>query len=158
MGISLVRGMLWLILASAHLLAAAAWFGAMFYSLMILHPRAKRFFGDDDEQFETFIATVSQGARWKVLAAFGVIAATGVALIPFAALNRRFIILIIAKSVLLAVAVGIFCYGSWRLWPSRIFALPAEVPAIRRRFRVIAITLIGIAAAAMVLGVWAHQQ
>ena len=40
-----------------HSLAAAAWLGSMFYSLTVLQPRGKAFFGDD-AQFEEFIATV----------------------------------------------------------------------------------------------------
>jgi len=156
--ITFMRFWVWLILVSIHLLAGAAWFGAMIYSLMVLHPRAKRFFDEDDEQFEALIATVSQGARWKVLAVLGVIGGSGAALIPFAVWHRGLGALLIVKTALLIAAVGIFCYASWRLWPVRIFALPGETEAIRGRFRMVAITLIGIAAAAMVLGVWAHGE
>ena len=64
------------ILAIAHLLAAAAWFGAMCYSAFILHPRAHWFFSNAAD-FEAFIATISHGARWKVLAALVLIGLTG---------------------------------------------------------------------------------
>jgi len=54
------------ILAVAHVLAGAAWLGAMLYSLLVLHPRARAFFGSP-RQFEDFISYVAAGARWKVL-------------------------------------------------------------------------------------------
>jgi hypothetical protein len=64
----------------AHALAGAAWFGAMFYSLTVLHPKAQGYF-PTAEAFEEFIATVSDGARWKVLGAMGFIGVTGIALL-----------------------------------------------------------------------------
>jgi hypothetical protein len=67
-------------------------------------------------------------------------------------------VLIAAKVILWLIALAIFCRVSWRLWPARIFAAPEELPAIRRQFRASAITMICIAAAAMILGVWAHGR
>jgi putative copper export protein len=158
--ITFMRDWLWWILASAHLLAGAAWFGAMFYSLMVLHPRAGRFFGADDEKFESFISILAQGARWKVLSALGLIALTGAAMIPLTESHstNHWKEIILAKVILWLMAVGIFCRVSWRLWPARVFAVPKELPAIRRRFRASAIMMICIAAAAMVLGLWAHGR
>ena len=149
---------LWWILASVHLLAGAAWFGAMFYSLTVLHPRADRFFDSDDQRFESFIATLAQSARWKVLSVLALIAITGAAMIPLAQSRAaaHWKGIIAAKAILWLLAVGIFCRVSWRLWPARIFAAPQDLPAIRRHFRASAIAMICIAAAAMVLGVWAH--
>ena len=49
------------IIAAAHVLAGGAWFGAMLYSLMVLHPRARSFFSSS-RQFEEFIAHVAAGA------------------------------------------------------------------------------------------------
>ena len=63
-------------LAAVHALASAAWFGSMFYSLTVMQPRAERFF-ESAAEFEEFVAHVAQGARWKVLAAFAFVAATG---------------------------------------------------------------------------------
>jgi hypothetical protein len=64
------------VLLAAHVLAGAAWFGAMLYSLVVLHPRAKSFFRNP-AQFEDFIATLAAGARWKVLGGCMFIALTG---------------------------------------------------------------------------------
>jgi uncharacterized membrane protein len=146
--------------AAVHVLAGAAWFGAMFYSLTVLHPRARRFF-DDDEKFEFFIVTISQGARWKVLAALGLIAASGLALMLLlarAGMSRGWLILIGVKVVLFAIATLIFWYASWRLWPRRIFASAEELPAIRRRFAAVGIALVLIAGASMALGLLAHAM
>jgi uncharacterized membrane protein len=141
----------WL-LAVIHALASAAWFGAMFYSLTTLHPRARRYFREDAD-LEEFIATVSQGARWKVLLAFAIMAISGIALAFLSNWSGSDWYLIAAKSLLWLIALLVFIYGSWRLWPRRIFATTAELPDIRARFRAIAITLTTIAAAAIALGV-----
>jgi uncharacterized membrane protein len=150
----------WWLLASIHLLASAAWFGAMVYNLTLLHPRARKFFAPDDEKFEEFIATVSQGARWKVLGGLALIALSGAAMIPLAyppSNQTSWILLIAVKSALLAAAVILFCYASCRLWPRRIFASGDEAEIIRRKFKLVAICMICIAAMAMVLGLLTQQ-
>src|SRR5262249_45357457 len=98
------------LVAVVHALAGAAWFGAMFYSTFVLHPRARTFF-ERDADFEAFIATVSHGARWKVLGAIGLVAATGTVL----ALSRGWhdasslwLVLIGAKALLLLAAFALF--------------------------------------------------
>jgi hypothetical protein len=53
-----------------HVLASAAIFGAMFYSITVIQPRARRYF-QSPHDFEEFIAVISNGARWKVLGGFG---------------------------------------------------------------------------------------
>jgi putative copper export protein len=145
-------------LAVAHALSSAAWFGSMFYSLTVMQPRAKRFFATDAE-FEEFVATVAQGARWKVLAAFAFVAITGALLVVVARpvpMTTAWLAIIAVKIALFAAAVAIFCYASWRLWPRRIFASPAELPAIRARFRAVGFTLLSIAAASFALGIVPH--
>jgi uncharacterized membrane protein len=147
----------WL-LTSIHLLAAAGWFGAMMYSLAILHPKARQFFGEDDEKYESFISNAASGARWKVIAGLATIAVTGLALVPLARprpANVMWDTIMIAKAPLLVVVGIIFWSISWRLWPKRVFATPAELPRIRRQFRNAGLTMIVIAAVAMVLSVWA---
>jgi len=67
-------------LIAIHILAGSAWFGAMLYSLAVLHPRARKFF-TAPSQFEAFITFLAAGARWKVLFGCFVIAATGLALL-----------------------------------------------------------------------------
>jgi hypothetical protein len=60
------------------------------------------------------------------------------------------------KIALLVLAAAVFWLVSWRYWPARVFALPAERPAIRRKFRFAALTLLGCAALASVLGAALH--
>src|SRR5574339_645930 len=91
------------ILAVAHVLAGAAWFGAMFYSLTVLHPRARSFFGNP-RQLEDFLAHLAAGARWKVLGGAAFIALTGLGLLlcsPTEALSS-------VKSLYLLVKVILF--------------------------------------------------
>src|SRR5712664_2783567 len=112
------------VLAAAHVLAGAAWFGAMFYSLLVLHPRARSFFSSS-RQFEEFIAHVAAGARWKVLGGAAFVAVSGAGLLllrgaEHASTGRN--ACAIAKAVLFAIAVSLFCFTSWVLWPARILA------------------------------------
>ena len=61
------------------------------------------------------------------------------------------------QSVALTVAAGPFAgpfaHVSWHLWPRRVFALPAERPALRRQFRRVGLTLLSLAVAASAAGV-----
>jgi uncharacterized membrane protein len=142
-------------LSVIHVLAGAAWFGSMFYSLVVLHPQAHRYFARETE-FEAFIATVSQGARWKVLGAMGLIAATGACLVlvrwPQLA-SPRWLLLVGAKGMLFVAALCLFVHTSWRLWPARLFASPDEVPRFQRAFRRVAIAMNTLAALSLALGV-----
>ena len=143
----------WILLA-AHVLAGAAWFGAMLYSLTILHPRARAFFGTA-RQFEDFIAFTAAGVRWKVLGGAGFIAFTGLGLLLCSATGAsspgKWICLLV-KSVLFVAAVGLFCFTSWVLWPARTLASTEEIPGFQRKFRIIAVTLLALVGASMVLG------
>jgi hypothetical protein len=60
-----------------------------------------------------------------------------------------------AKSVLLLIAAGLFWWVSWRGWPRRVFALPAELPALHRKFRWVALALVSCVGLAFALGVTA---
>jgi hypothetical protein len=51
------------------------------------------------------------------------------------------------------IAVGVFCFTSWRLWPARVMASAAEIPKFQRAFRLVAMTLLILVGASMVLGV-----
>jgi len=147
----------WLLI-SIHLLAAAGWFGAMMYSLVVLHPKTRQFFGEDDEKYESFISNAASGARWKMIGGLVTIAVTGLALIPLARprpVNVTWDAIMIGKTALLVVVGIIFWRISWRLWPKRVFATAAELPGIRRQFRNAGVTMIVIAGVAMVLSVWA---
>jgi hypothetical protein len=143
-----------LILASAHVLAGAAWFGAMFYSLMVLHPRARLYFNNPN-QFEEFIGWLAAGARWKVLGGATFVGLTGAALyfLSEKANSATWNYLMAAKTIVFLIAVGIFCFASWKLWPARILTSSDEIPAFQKKFRCIAITLLLLVGANMVLGV-----
>ena len=146
------------LLAVVHALAAAAWFGAMFYSFFVLHPRAHAYFREPAE-FETFIATLSQGARWKVLGALGMIALTGFGLV-FVCWPRRLAptwgVLMMAKLILFFLAAGVFTHISWRSWPARVLATQEEIPHFQKAFRRAAVVMLAIAAFSIVLGILAH--
>jgi putative copper export protein len=143
------------ILAAAHVLAGAAWFGAMLYSLMVLHPRARSFFGNP-RQFEDFIAHLSAGARWKVLGGAAFIGLTGVGLLlslPTGPLSRGKWVCLLIKVILFVAAVSLFCFTSWVLWPGRTLSSTEEIPKFQRKFRNIAVALLALVGASMALGV-----
>lgn len=140
---------------AAHVLASAAWFGAMFYSFTVLQPRAKAYFRDTS-RFEDFIAFVAAGARWKVLGGAAFVAATGCLLLLFReAPVSAWWILMLAKAVLLCIALTIFAYASWRLWPQRLFASESEAPLFQRKFTAVALSLLIIVALCFLLSIFA---
>jgi uncharacterized membrane protein len=89
------------LVAITHVLAGSVWLGAMVYSLFVLHPQAHLYFQTETE-FEAFIASVAHGARWKVLLALSVIAASGLAL-TFVRWPQpgsgRWLVLVVVKSL-----------------------------------------------------------
>jgi hypothetical protein len=133
------------ILVSAHVLAGAAWFGAMFYSLTLVHPRARSFFGEA-RKLEEFITYLAAGARWKVLSGAGLIAVTGLALwcwpSPAKPVSATASACVWMKLVLFVLALGLFCVTSWVWWPARLMAGADEVPRFQRRFRLVGLTLL----------------
>jgi uncharacterized membrane protein len=146
-----------ILLRLVHVLAAAAMFGAMFYRFTVLQPRARRYF-QNPKDFEEFITFISNGARWKVLSGFGLIAVSGFALILLrqSDMNRAWTIIIAAKVVVLFLAVAFFCFVSWRLWPARVFATPDEIPRLQRAFRLVGFTMLTLMAVEFVLSIIAH--
>ncbi len=141
-------------LSAAHVVLAAVWLGAMTYSLVIVQPRALRLLGE--QRFEEFAAVLAHGARTAVLAVMAGLALTGAALVVLVLAagdqDRTWWLLVVAKIVALLAALAVFSWVSWRLWPRRIFALDAELPAVRAVFRRVAITLLALVAAQFVLG------
>lgn len=140
-----------------HVLGGGVWIGAMAFSVFVLHPRAERFFSGGSA-FEDFIFTVVHGARWKVVAGIVGIVASGIALTlqiaprapgPWGAL-------VVAKVALLITSLALFIYVSWVLWPRRVFASAAELPAVRRRFWWVGVVMIACNATNMGLGILAH--
>jgi hypothetical protein len=149
-----VRDLATAALVAGHLLLGVGWFGAMGYSLFVLQPKAARYFAADDDAHEYFLTTLAHGARWKVVGVLAALAATGAGLALLAGSRSGWWWLAVgAKAALLALAAAVFWLVSWRYWPARVFALPAERPALRARFRLAALTLLGCAGAASVLGV-----
>lgn len=145
------------LLAVAHTLAGAAWFGAMFYSLSVLQPRALRYFAKPKE-FETFIATLSQGARWTVLAAFGIVGLSGIglAVVHGEDVSPLWLLLMGLKVAIFVTAFALFVHVSWRLWPARVLALPNEIPHFQRTSRRLATIMLCLVGLSMALGVLAH--
>ena len=143
-------------LVSAHVLLGVGWVGAMGYSLAIAQLKAARFFGADEERLEEFLTTLAHGARWKVVGLLAAIGLTGLGLVALAAPADRdagWWTAVAVKTALLLLAATLFWRISWRWWPARVFALPAERPAWRRRFRYAAVTMTAAATLAAILGI-----
>lgn len=142
------------LIAIIHAGLAAAWVGGMTYSLFVVQPKLKKYFGAREEEREHLTAVIASGNRYKVLALIGVIAVTGVALLL---LDNDDWWIHAAKAALLLLATGIFWYVSWHHWPRRIFATATERPALQRQLLVLAGTMLALAGSAFALGVAAAQ-
>lgn len=142
-------------LVFVHVGAAAVWLGAMVYSLAVVQPRAQRFFRDV-EAYEQFAVELAAGARRPVLGLCAVLALSGAGLIAVARASADrsplWMALVLAKAVLLLVALALFSYVTWQLWPARLFAQAGEVASYQRRFRVVGALLASLVAAQFVLG------
>lgn len=135
-----------------HLSLAGVWLGAMAYSLVVVQPRAARFFGSETEH-EEFLLTLGAGNRRPVLAVLGGLAVTG-ALIPVTTgPTATQGALYVAEGVLLVAAAAVFARVSWLLWPRRAFALPDEWPAHRSALRRHALAMVGLVGGAFTLAV-----
>ncbi|WP_089251196.1 hypothetical protein [Asanoa hainanensis] len=126
-----------------HAGVAALWLGSMAYSLFVVQPKLPAIATDQEDAQRT----LAHGNRRPVVAMITVLWVTGIILTisepsPAAAV----------KIVLLAAATVLFWWVSWRGWPRRVFALPAELPALRRRFRAAAIAMFALVAAAFAVG------
>ena len=140
------------LVAVIHAGLAAAWVGGMAYSLFVVQPKLARFYGKDEDSREALTAVIASGNRWKVL---GLIAAIGASGIVLWLIVDTSLWIHVVKAVLLIVASGIFWYVSWRHWPRRVFATAAERPALQRQLRILATTMLALAASAFALGVLA---
>ena len=138
------------LLVIVHAGLAAAWVGGMAYSLFVVQPKLKRFFGPDEESREALTAVIASGNRYKVLALIAVIAVTGAVLLL---LDHEHWWIHLIKAVLLIAATTIFWYVSWRHWPRRVFATAAERPALQRQLYLLAGTMLVLTGAAFALGV-----
>jgi uncharacterized membrane protein len=144
------------VLLLAHLVAAATWLGSMVYGLAIVQPRARRFLGGAD-RYEALAVALAAGARRGVLALIALLAVSGAALVAVEVSGARDpgavgAVLGALKAVLLVAATALFAHVSWRQWPARLFALPAELDALQARFRVSALALAALVTGAFALG------
>ena len=137
----------------------AVWLGAMAYSLAVVQPRTARFFAARPRDRERFAVELAAGARRPVLAAVGLLAASGAGLVVAedGARATGWWTLIALKAAGLCAAAGLFAYVSWRLWPARLFAGPDELEAHWRRFTRSAAALTAIVALEFVLGAAAAE-
>jgi Flp pilus assembly protein TadB len=142
------------LIAIVHAGLAAAWVGGMAYSLFVVQPRLKKFFGPAEDDREALTAVIASGNRWKVLGLIAVIAASGLVLFL---LDTAHWWLHLTKAILLLSATVIFWYVSWRHWPRRVFATPTERPHLQRQLLTLATIMLTLAATAVALGVAAAQ-
>jgi hypothetical protein len=143
------------VVLSVHLLAGAAWLGAMAYSLAVVQPRAARYFADRTRERERFAVELAAGARRPVLVAVALLAASGAALVLLerGARETGWWTLVGLKAVGVGAALAVFVHVSWRLWPARLFATNGDLDSHRRRFGRAAGALTAIVAIEFVLGV-----
>jgi len=139
------------LLLVVHAGLAAAWLGSMAYSLTVVQPRLPGYFGSDDDAHEAFVVALAHGNRWRVVSLVAALALSGVGLLLID--DGVDLAIHLVKGGLLAAAAALFWYVSWRHWPRRVFALPAERPALRGRLRLIAWTMLVLVGLAFALGV-----
>jgi hypothetical protein len=143
-----------LVVTMIHIGVGAVWLGSMIYSLGVVQPRIGALFGDP-ARAEDVYRELAAGNRWRVAMLIVVLAGSGAGLAAMRAGGRDdwWWALIAAKGALAIAAAACFWWVSWRGWPARVFALPAELPALQRRFRRVALVMTGLVGAAFILGV-----
>jgi hypothetical protein len=119
-------------LAVAHIGLLAVWLGSMLYSLLIVQPRAARFFAADDDTLEEFLTVLGSGNRRPVVGIVVALFITGGALVAAIDPTANQAGLFATEGILLLVAAAVFARVSWRLWPRRVFALPGNVERFDR--------------------------
>jgi hypothetical protein len=141
-----------------HLGVATLWFGSMAYSLFVVQPRLARALGDPVRAEEAY-RELAAGNRWRVVGLIAVLALSGVGLVWLHdGRSAAWWFAVAAKAGLLVAASAVFWWVSWRGWPRRVFALPAEIPAEQARFRRVALVMAALVGAAFVVGVVAAHS
>jgi hypothetical protein len=144
-------------LVLVHVGVGALWLGSMGYSLFVVQPRVRRVL-PDPVSAEEFYRELAAGNRWRVIGLIAVLAGSGFGLL-FIHNGRSYgwWVTIGLKVLLLAGASVLFWWVSWRGWPRRVFALPAELPAEQARFRRVAVTMTVLVGLGFGLGVLASH-
>lgn len=146
------------LLAAAHLLSGAAWFGALVYRTFFVDPKAMKFFHAGGE-FERFSLDLAHGMRYVVMLALVTCGVSGFVLLGLRwDASQSWLTLMGVKTALWVVAFGLFGYISWVFWPKRVFAVGAELPKLRWQGFLLAVTMIVIAATGMISGQLAKSQ
>ncbi|MFY1687006.1 hypothetical protein [Plantactinospora sp. WMMB782] len=144
-----------------HVGVSALWLGSMAYSLFVVAPKLPRMLDGADrlenaQRVEDAQRVLAHGNRWPVVGLLGVLWGSGLGLVLLTGeRSAGWWVLVAAKAVLLASATGLFWWVSWRGWPRRVFALPAELPALASRFRRVAVLMLALVATAFTLGILA---
>ena len=131
-----MRPVLHFALLFVHIWATAIYWGGLSYSYLRLYPQMRKFLGTQ-ERFEEFAITVAAGLRWWVFGTFALIGVSGAALAVVSAPEHpsaMWRLFIAAKILVLIEMFAVYTYASWVMWPARIFAAPADVPAVQKRF------------------------
>lgn len=140
------------LLAAAHLLSGAAWFGALVYRAFFVEPKAIKFF-DGGAQYERFSLVLADGMRQIVMAALLTCGVSGFVLAGLKwQSDTTWLSLMGIKVGIWLVAFAIFAYISWVFWPKRVFATPDEWDRSRRQGFLLAFTMIVLSAAGLFLG------
>jgi hypothetical protein len=130
--------------AAFQTLILAAWFGSMVYSIVIVQQFQLR--APDPETYEEVGQLMASGSRRRILRLIMLITVSGIGL----AITRltddpgpggTWIALMWVKLALFVLAVSAFTYQSWWVWPKRIFALPTEMPRVRRTFLITSLVM-----------------
>lgn len=141
------------LLAWAHGLSAAAWFGAIFYRTLVVDPKAFGYFPDraDYERFSTHLA---HGMRYVVTAGLLTCGLSGFALagLRWDGANEAWLGLMAAKVAAWLAAGGLFAYVSWVHWPWRSLAAPHEFAAYRRQGVALAAGMVALSGTGFLLG------
>jgi len=150
-----------LLLVLAHAGPAAIWLGSMGYSLFVVQPRLARALRDP-ALTEDVYRELGAGNRWRVIGLIGLIGLSGAGLVGVGLADVGpdrggwWWAAVALKCALWLAAAATFWWVSWRGWPARVFALPAEVAGHQRRFRRVAVALLSIVGTAAVVGVVAR--
>lgn len=142
------------ILVLVHAGAGALWLGAMAYSLGVVRPRLTELLGGDTTRVEQAQQVLASGNRWPTAGLLALLWGSGIGLVAtHGGGSGGWWAGVAVKTLLLTAATALFWWVSWRGWPRRVFALPEELPALRRRFDAIAVTMLGLAGLAFAVGV-----